>query len=312
MNLSTMTAFKTLNYDGIGIAIEGDVLRKCQKVILKIAEDVVGLLEKHGIWYQLSGGTALGAVREQGFIPWDDDIDLNVLGKDFETIGRLVEAEYPDTYVFHYYNTPGYGIPIGRIVLKNSVFLDRDGVGVPDCGFFIDLFPIENVPDNPALRKLHGYLCQAAGGLLSCRKFFKNRSFFRALAAQNPEIRTVFRIKIALGGLIAFLPLPACARITDHVFGLCRDENSEYVAIPSGRKHYFGEMYRRSGMIGTEAHVFEGHRWQVAKDYDAYFKVLYGPDYMTPPPPEAREHHIIMKLVFPEDMSQEAEQHGKD
>ncbi len=299
MNLSTMTAFKTLNYNGIGISVEGEMLQKCQKIILGIAEDVISLLEEEHIWYQLSGGTALGAVREGGFIPWDDDIDLNVLGKDFETIGQLVEKRYPERYVFHYYKTPEYGIPIGRVVLKNSVFRDRDGIGVANCGFFIDLFPIENVPDSEVFRKIHGILCQISGGLLSCRKFFKNRSFYHTIAKENPKIKSVFRTKITIGGMIAFLPLEACAAITDHIFGLCKNENSEYVAIPAGRKHYFGEMYRRDSMIATEPHIFEGHNWQVAKDFDSYFKVLYGSDYMIPPPPEKREHHIILELSFP-------------
>ena len=69
---------------------------------------------------------------------------------------------------------------------------------------------------------------------------------------------------------------------------MCKDEHSEFVSIPAGRKHYFGEMYPRDGMMNTEAFPFEGHQWQVARDYDTYFTVLYGSDYMTPPPPEKR------------------------
>ena len=45
---------------------------------------------------------------------------------------------------------------------------------------------------------------------------------------------------------------------------------------------------------------FEGHEWNVAKDYDNYFKVLYGLDYMTPPPVSDRESHVLLELKFPE------------
>ena len=90
-------------------------------------------------------------------------------------------------------------------------------------------------------------------------------------------------------------------KLTRKVYSLCKNERSKYVSIPMGRKHYFGEMYERAGMMNTVTFPFEGHEWRVAKDYDAYFTALYGSDYMTPPPPEKREHHIILELKFPDD-----------
>ena len=288
MNLATMELFKTLDGGSSGVVIEGETLKKCQKVLLGIAEDFISMCEKEGIWYQLSGGTALGAVREKGFIAWDDDIDLNVKSKDFERLGELMAKHYGDKYTVLDYRLPGYVTPMGRIMLNNSVFLDRTCLGTDYIGFFVDIFPIENTYDNALLRRLHGILCMIVGGLLSCRNFYARRKFYRDLAKNNPQAAKDFNVKIFIGWCVSFLSTKTWARITRKVYGLCKNEASKFVSIPSGRKHYFGEMYARDGMMNTTAFTFEGHQWQVARDYDTYLTALYGSDYMTPPPRKAR------------------------
>ena len=299
MNLATMELFKTLDGGSSGVVIEGETLKKCQRVLLGIAEDFITMCEKEGIWYQLSGGTALGAVREKGFIPWDDDMDLNVKSKDFEKLGVLITKYYGDKYTMLDYRQEGFNITAGKIVLNNSVYSERETLGYEHNGFYVDIFPIENAYNNTLLRRLHGIICMVAGGLLSCRNFYVKRKFYRELAKINPQAARVFNVKIFIGWCVSFLSPKTWAKLTRKIYSLCKNEQSQFVCIPSGRKHYFGEMYPREAMMNTSAFPFEGHHWQVAQGYDTYFTALYGPDYMTPPPPEKREHHIIFELKFP-------------
>ena len=302
MNLATMELFKTLDGGSSGIKIEGETLRKCQSVLLGIASDFIRMCEAEGIWYQLSGGSALGAVREHGFIPWDDDMDLNVKSKDFDKLYELLGKHYGGKYTFLDGRQAKYNIPSGKIVLNNSVYSDRETFDQEHRGFYVDIFPIENAPDNALFRRFHGILCMIAGGLLSCRNFYKRRKFYREIAKANPQAAKVFNVKIFIGWCVSFLSPETWGKITRKIYALCKNEHSKYVCIPSGRKHYFGEMYPRDGMMNTVAFPFEGHEWQVAQDYDRYFTALYGSDYMTPPPPEKREAHIIFELKFPEEV----------
>lgn len=300
ISLSTFKAMKSIALKEGMVEMSGETLRACQRVMLGIAEDFISLCEEEGIWYQLGGGTALGAVRHHGFIPWDDDIDLNIRGRDIERLRDEVGRRFGDKYVFLDYSSKGYGLPMCRLMLNGSVYRDRESYDAELCGFFIDLFPIENVPDNPVLRKIHGAFCMVSGGLLSCRRFHENRRLMRRLAKDNPSVRSTVNVKLAIGQVLAFLPLTTCGKVTDWVYGLCKDEGSRFVTIPSGRHHYFGGVTPRHGRMDTVPVDFEGHRWQVAADYDTYLTMLYGPSYMTPPSEGAKEHHMLFELRFPE------------
>ena len=177
MNLSTFEAFKSLKSNDYGITVKGDTLKMCQNVILGIAEDVIAVCEKENIWYELGGGTALGAIRHQGFIPWDYDIDLNILGKDLEVLREKIYEHYGNKYTFLDYSTPEYGLAMAKVMLNNTVFRDRESYGSENCGFFIDLFLVENVPNNVVLRKLHGTLCMISGGYYPVVNSIKIASF---------------------------------------------------------------------------------------------------------------------------------------
>lgn len=280
MHFSTLGMTKRSD---IGKKLEGETLKKCQRVMLGITEDFISMCEQEGIFYELGGGSCLGAVREKGFIPWDDDMDVNVLSKDFEKIPELMTKHYGDKYSFMDYREPKFQWTFGRILLNNTLFKSFMDPYSDNRGFFIDLFIIENVPDNPILRTLHGIVSMMAGGILSCRKFYENRAIYRKLCENNPEMRGIARFKIFAGWFISFIPMTTCNKITQAIYSLCKNENSKYVSIPGGRGHYFGEMHTREGLTETITAEFEGHHWQIPKDYHAYLNALYGQSYMTPP-----------------------------
>lgn len=301
MKLSTGEALKTVRTKGGQfIELEGERLEKVQKILLSMAEDIIGLCEKKGIRYSLSGGTALGAWRHHGFIPWDDDFDINILAEDFPIFLKEMETEFASKYTVQTSDTENYGMVMGRVRLKNSIYRCREDIDSEECGFFVDLFPVENVPDNILLRSLQGLLCMAFGLFLSCRTFYKNRRLMMAIAEGNPELKSAFRAKILIGRCLSFASVRSWAVAANKVYHMCRNSKSRFVSIPAGRKHFFGEMYIRDEFVKTRPILFEGHEWQIPVKPEAYFTALYGPDYMTPPPEEKRERHVLLELKFPE------------
>ncbi len=305
MKFSTAEAFKTIKTEGDQyIRLEGETLRRVQAVLLSMAEDIIRVCEEEGIRYSLSGGTALGAYRHQGFIPWDDDVDINILAEDFPAFLKGFERVFSDKYYVQTWRTEKGSIINGKIRLKNSIFRGRDDLHTEESGFYVDLFLVENVPDNPVLRALHGTLCMAFGLLLSCRNFYENRVLMYEIAKENPELKGIFRFKIIIGYLLSFATVRAWTCAAHGAYHLCHNNKTRFVSIPAGRKHYFGEIYSRDGFVNTKPCLFEGHEWQIAENPEAYLTALYGSDFMTPPPEEKREKHMILELKFPESKSE--------
>ena len=310
--LSTVDLFKVpLNVEG-AIKLEGENLRRYQTYVLGIAADIIDVCEEQHVAYHLTGGSALGAVRHGGFIPWDDDMDIDILGSDFERFEQAFLAKYGDKYWLHTWKKPGYGILVSRVRLKNSVLRAREDDGNDECGFFVDLIRIENTYNNALLRKLHGVVCMGMGFLLSCRNFYENRKLMMKMVAPSatdtPDIAQlkrdtakVFRTKIRLGRLTAFRSVDKWVAATQRWYSRCKNNHSTWVTVPAGRRHYFGEMYRRADFVEAAKMPFEGYMWNVPKEYDAYLKNMYG-DYMQIPPPEKREEHVILELKFPDEM----------
>ena len=279
MNLSTVDAFKQMKSKE-AIEISDVDLRRLQLVLVGIVADIDALCREKGLVYMLGGGTALGARRHKGFIPWDDDVDLLFPRDDYERFIPLFRARFGDKYWVHTpADTPEYGLALARIRLKGTSVRTREDLAnkQTECGAFVDVFIVENVPLNPVLRFFHGLGSLMLGFLYSCRKFFYERRFLLQWAGENANVALVFRMKCAIGFFTAFASLDFWTRLWDRWNRLCRNRKSEYVTIPAGRRHYFGELARRTDFCETFDAEWEGSPRKVSKDLDGYMTRLYGP-----------------------------------
>lgn len=282
------------------IVLEGDLLRKLQLELVKITEDIVEVCDACGATYFLIGGNMLGAVRHHGFIPWDDDMDLGILSKDYDKFINLFREKYEDKYWIHNEDTANHCSSITHICWKNSVYRGIGQVGKSECGIPVEINKVENVPDNPVLRLLHGILCNGIGLLMSCRYFYENRKTTLVLTKNNIKAKFIFSIKIGIGWATQILSVQSLNKFTQYCCGLCKNENSKYMNIPRGRKHYFGDMYFRFEFVQPKHAEFEGHMWNVPANPDRYLSILYG-DYMMIPPKSNQDRYLLCELVFPEE-----------
>ena len=126
-------------------------LREVQLTELEMLTEVHRICQKREIPYVIIAGTLLGAVRHGGFIPWDDDVDVALLRKDYERFRRACEEEL-DTERFVFQddrNTPGYRWGYGKLRRKNTLFLREHQENMPYFqGIFLDVFPLDEVPRN--------------------------------------------------------------------------------------------------------------------------------------------------------------------
>jgi lipopolysaccharide cholinephosphotransferase len=268
-----------------------------KKVIYEILRDVVEVCNREQIPFMLAGGSVLGAVRHKGFIPWDDDIDLLMERKYVDRLLDAVEKSYGDKYYIEApLRTPGYLSSWIMIHKRGTMFREYLVKSELECGIKLDIFVIENTYSNHIRRFWHGVRSEAGLFLLSCCRMYLWRAEFLELAKGNKKATTVIRIKGAIGKGFAKHPDYWYKKVQKCLME-CRDENSRYVTIPSGRGHFWGELFERKTFLQRVDMQFEDMQLPVSADYDTYLRHLYG-DYMKLPPESAREHHVIYEVRF--------------
>ncbi len=274
-----------------------DEIKEIQQIVLGMMVDLNDIFQRYDIKYYLGGGSALGAIRHKGFIPWDEDMDINMFRKDYEKLIKIFDEE-PRLYEKYYLCENSYDnefdVNFMKIKLKGTVFQEYLYSDYNKDGVFIDIFPVENVPNNKILQKLHGYLIHGMLFICSCIRFYKKKEKYLSFGNDIKYVKAVKK-KARIGKIASAFGRNFWLRISKKIMTMCKNENSNYLSVPTGRKHYFGEMIRRNEVQPLKWVPFENIELPVAKDNATYMSNLYG-DYMKIPEVSKRERHYIYKI----------------
>lgn len=276
-----------------------DEIRKLREIFLTAFRDLAACCEKYGLTVMLIGGSALGAVRHRGFIPWDDDLDVAMPRKDFETLKGVFEQELGEKYILsapNYRNNARSRFPV--LLVKDTLFVELGGNAADELSKIkVDIFIIENIPENVIYRYVKGFWCTCLMFMASYEETYEhNTPAFRNYLCGTAAGRKEYRRRLLLGRLFSFFSFQKWVNIVDSALQ-CRKETS-LMGIPSGRGHYFREIRRHDTFLPPSEGIFEGLRVSLPGNPHDYLSNLYGEDYMTPPPVEKRERHFILDIRF--------------
>lgn len=247
--------------------------REEQQVCVGILKKFDEICRKNNIKYCAAGGTALGAVRHKGFIPWDDDIDLNLLRNDYQ---KLISLEYEDENykILHYSYTKDYYYTFAKMIDKRT-YLDEPNRSEKDMGVFIDIFPVDYVGD---------YEKEAPENV---KKAWKNSKFWEHLGSNinyNKSMSPKYIGKLIFRGLV----YPFRKKLLRHFdFEFAGIPKSEYCANLQLGTYGMKECFKSELWEDMIYLPFEDTEVCVFKNYDSYLTSLFG-DYMTPPPEDER------------------------
>lgn len=270
--------------------------KQLKEIMLSILDDVVKVCEKHHICYMLSGGTMLGAARHHGFIPWDDDLDLIIPRKECKKFIEMFQKEMGDQYIIQTPQSDQHSnTGIIKIKKKNTTFIEVLDINVPiHKGIFIDIFPLENVPNSLVFRVLHGFIFNVLKFIvMSCSMYQYRHPLIKNFVKNSMIANINYQIKMFLGLLFSFFTPNKWTKIMDAWVSRFMTKNTKFVALPYGRKHYFGEIFRKQCFFPVSEISFEGRICNAPQNWDKYLKNLYG-NYMHPLPENKREKHLIV------------------
>jgi lipopolysaccharide cholinephosphotransferase len=247
-----------------------DELKSIQLGILGYFDEVCS---SHMLRYSLCGGTLLGAIRHQGYIPWDDDIDVFMPRDDYEKLCNIVNAVPSSIYKMFTVNTKNdFYFTFGKLVNTATIieeFYDRP---IKDMGVNIDVFPVDGLPNNK-------YLCSLYWNIMRILKRINTMVAKKNAKGEN-GLKTMLRHMVFFS--YYFLPKTFCAKQLNWLARFHKFSKSKVVAVSVfgyGRKEelpvdVFDEFVDVS---------FEGKKFKSIKRYDIYLNNLYGAFMRLPP-----------------------------
>lgn len=280
---------------------EGNQLRK---LLLEMYKDISVLCRGKALTVMLIGGSALGAVRHNGFIPWDDDLDLAMPRCDYNKLIELLEAgALSDNYR---YNAPSRKEDSKNNYLKiyrkgtTDAEIFEDNMPFPK-GVFIDIFPIENAPAPSFLTSIRGRIVDAFSIISTCVLFSQYKSeTYKEYMQGDKDAYKRYRLRMFIGRVARLFGSHQKWVYWNDRLAQYKKETG-YVTIPTGTKRYCGEMVKKDVLLPVSPGVFEGIEVSLPHAPDAYLTNMYK-NYMWIPPVEKRERHFVYKFSLTEEL----------
>ena len=261
-----------------------------QKKELDLLKAFVKVCEKHNLRYFLVGGSALGAIRHKGFIPWDDDIDVGLLREDYDKFMELqYEFEGTPYFIQNYKTDPCYIYSYGKLRDSSTTFIENIYKNHRiNHGVWIDIFPIDGFskvmkPREKFAGKIRGIWAHA---------------YMSYLPALRRKVRKETWFKDILLNIVAglFYVLDIAHYRNKRIDKFAKKIPVEEAVLVG---NYFGTNLKREAMDANlfkefTKVPFEDMEAVVLKDYDKYLTNLYG-NYMTPPPANKQIGHHYNK-----------------
>ncbi len=253
-------------------------MNELQKKELEILKVFIDICEKLHLRYFLVCGSALGAVKYSGFIPWDDDIDVALFRDDYNVFLKEAPKLLPEHIFLQTYKTDNYPNIFAKLRNSNSTYIEKSVEHIHmNHGIYIDVFPLDGYPLNE----------KEAGKLERKKKIYKYLLSFNYKVDRNLKGKIIFSIlnfiniqKYSVKILEKYEKLISAYSIKSSEI-ICNHGNWQ------GTKEYAPKWHYGNGRLVA----FEHFRVRIPERYDEYLTQKYGDWRSDLPLTEQQGHH---------------------
>lgn len=263
-------------------------IKKVQVHILDIFKEIARVCKILEIDYFVMGGTALGAYRHGGFIPWDDDLDIGMLREDYEffleNAGKYLRE---DLFLQTYKTEPHSPFYFAKVRKANTTFVEKYCRKLDiNSGIYVDIFPYDNIPDDAKKRKKYYFKCK-----LLLNYYIAKEVNETSVPYTGIKKIIYYGIRHGLHFVTRFIPKKRLFEKLDNHMQKYNGIETEYVGYGGLPKI----QLKKKTVIKPDTILFENIQVNCPKDLEQYLTDNYG-DYMALPPEEERVGHAPYKV----------------
>ena len=254
-----------------------------------ISENILSFIknvfEENNVFYLLSSGTVLGAVRHDGFIPWDDDIDIYIFRKDVNRVINIFNKLNNRQYKLLYLNCVNYSLPLMKIVDSSTILYQKGRRREFPLGVWVDVFILDNLPNdseksNKFCKKLARYQKLWSFAEYKIQKPKSIKQFIKNGYLSLVSIRGSRYWAIKLDKLAQKYCEEKCDYVSSLTFTGCNIKRED-------------ACFPRAMLEDTILHKFESGEYPIPKKFDEYLTILYGNWRELPPIEKRVSRHAI-------------------
>lgn len=258
-------------------------VRDVQNKILEVMKFIDAVCRKNDIVYYIMGGTALGAIRHGGFIPWDDDLDIFMTPQEYEKFKVAMEGEVNPKFILQEWRTVKKYLEYAKVRMNGTTFIEESFKDVKDMhqGIYVDIMILHKVPESKFMQKLVYYESKFVTLYALSRRNWKPKSRGQSMVL----------------GLLKFFPCQLIAKICYHRIYKYdnRTENFKYCYWITPAKFCSG-LFDKSFFESPIDIPFEDTVLYGSEHIKKYLEYRYG-DYMKLPS-EEQQRAAVHAMVF--------------
>lgn len=270
--------------------------------LLNMLIDILEACKKCGVELTLIGGSVLGAVRHNGFIPWDDDLDIGMRRHDFEKFKYCFLDLLGDKYALEApnYDEKDTKYLLSQIHLIDSEWVMLEQVNLPyhNC-IYVDLFVIDNVSNNRFIYNIDSLIANfLRAGAITMLEYKYPSPIFKEAMMSNRKTKLYYYLRQFIGMCFSVISHKNICDFFDKFVSRhkCVTQRS---TVATGLKKYKAETLDNEDWFPFSKGVFCGIEVNLPHNVEKYLSYIYGEDYMKLPPVDKRETHPVFRCRFP-------------